>query len=95
MALRLRCDRLAEAERPPGDGVLVDVGVDGVDGGLLDEVRRREVGVARFIAPWRNASRVISRMTDSVKTEVRAATWTRAGIAAILRRRRTTRALGT
>src|SRR5690606_29879913 len=31
---------------PPRDGVLVHVGVDGVDGGLLDEVGRREIGEA-------------------------------------------------
>ena len=42
---RLR-DRLAKRARAPRDRVLVDVGVDGGAGGLLDRSRRRKIGKA-------------------------------------------------
>ncbi len=38
--------RLAQPLRPPGDGVLVDVGFDGPHRGPLEQLRRREVGEA-------------------------------------------------
>ena len=39
-------DRFAQAGGAPGDGVLVDIGVDRVDRGLLDEIRGGKVRVA-------------------------------------------------
>ena len=40
-------DRLLQLQRPAGGRVLGEVGIDGGDGGLLDVVGRREVGLAR------------------------------------------------
>ena len=45
-ALRLGGDGVAQARRAPGDRVLVDVGVNRVDRGLLDEVGGGKVRVA-------------------------------------------------
>ena len=43
-ARELARDRLAQRPRAPGDGVLVDVGVDGRAGRVLDRRRRRKIG---------------------------------------------------
>ena len=61
-------DRVAQAPRAPGHRVLVDVGVDGARRRRLDLGRRRKIGkpLRQVDRAVRCASRVISRITDSV-----------------------------
>ena len=70
-ALHLPGDCIAQILRAPGDGVLIDVGGDGLLRGLLDLRGSGKSGnpCARLMAPCSMACRVISRMTDSVKCE--------------------------
>jgi hypothetical protein len=77
--LRLLGNRLAEIRAPPRDRVLVHVRVDGAHRRRLISAGAGKSGkpCERFTAPCLMASRVISRMTDSVKRDAFSETWRR------------------
>ena len=67
-ALEFFGDGVAQRFGSPGDGVLIDVGGDGLAGGFFDFGGAAKSGkpCARLTASCFSARRVISRITDSV-----------------------------